>query len=127
VLIASFIQAARVLKHLCITGLLRDMLTGEMLPASTVIASHLYKSEWRDLAKAELGIEDIDDVGNGLLLWKPIEYAFDTSALCFVYDKGTDRCVCNQHQSVWNLVQDCVVSQWLKLLEYFSPQWVKLP
>ncbi len=67
------------------------MLTGEMLPASTVIALHLYKSAWRDFAKLDLGLDDIDDVGNGLLLWKPIAHAFDTSTLCFVYDKAMDR------------------------------------
>ena len=32
-------------------------------------------------------MEDIDDPRNGLLLAKPIEWAFDTSQLCFIYDK----------------------------------------
>lgn len=67
------------------------MLTGEMLPSTTVIASHLYKSEWRDFAKLDLDLDDIDDVGNGLLLWKPIKEAFDTSRLCFVYEKASAR------------------------------------
>ncbi len=76
--------------YLCLTGRLRDMLTGLSLPASTVIASNLYKSEWKEYAEVDLGLADIDDVGNGLLLWKPIEHAFDTSALCFIYDKDKD-------------------------------------
>ncbi|CAL8463682.1 g3216 [Coccomyxa elongata] len=74
-------------------GLLCCMLTGEKLPVSTVIASHLYKCEWKEFAEVDMGLEDIDDVGNGLLMWKPIEHAFNTSALCFVHDKGMDRFV----------------------------------
>ena len=71
-------------------------MTGEYLPAQTVIAAHLYKHEWREYAEADIGLLDIDDAGNGLLLWKPLEYAFDTSALSFIYDKTTERYVsCN--------------------------------
>ena len=72
-------------------GLQRCSLTGAYLPSRTVIAAHLYKHEWRDLAETDIGLRDIDDPGNGLLLWKPIEHAFHTSALSFIYEKDTDR------------------------------------
>ena len=39
----------------------------------------------------DINLLDIDDPGNGLLLWKPIEHAFDTSALSFIYHEATDR------------------------------------
>ena len=71
----------------------RCLLTGEYLPSVTVIAAHLYKHEWRDLAEADIGLLDIDDPGNGLLLWQLVEQAFDTSALSFIYEKSTDRYV----------------------------------
>ena len=67
------------------------MLTGFLLPETTIIAAHLYKHCWYDLVKEDLGFDDIDDVKNGLLLWKPVEHAFDTSRLCFIYEKCTDR------------------------------------
>ena len=38
-----------------------------------------------------LGFDNIDDVKNGLPLWKPVEWAFDTSRLCFTFDKNFDK------------------------------------
>lgn len=67
------------------------MLTSEALPSKTVIATHLYKSSWAVLVELALGFSDIDDVRNGLLLWKPIEHAFDTAQMCFTYDSGSSR------------------------------------
>jgi hypothetical protein len=37
-----------------------------------------------------LDLAHIDDVRNGLLLFKPIEWAFDTSQLCFKLDPFND-------------------------------------
>ena len=67
------------------------MLTSEALPSKTVIAAHLYKSSWAVFVEMALGFSDIDDVRNGLLLWKPIEHAFDTAQLCFTYDTQNNR------------------------------------
>ena len=59
------------------------LLTNAILPSSTVIGSHLFKSEWSEYVHL-LGFENINDVKNGLPLWKPLEWAFDTSRL-YVY------------------------------------------
>ena len=67
------------------------MLTSEALPSKTVIAAHLYKSSWKVFVEDALGFSDIDHVSNGLLLWKPIEHAFDTSQVCFIYDTHSSR------------------------------------
>ena len=71
-------------------GMCWCLLTNDRLPTSTVIGSHLFKWEWRHHCHV-VGLADINDVGNGLPLWKPIEWAFDTSRLCIIYDKRIDR------------------------------------
>jgi hypothetical protein len=67
------------------------MLTGEVLPRKCVIASHLFKKKWSPAAYRLLHIEDVNDIRNGLLLWKPIEYAFDRGQIFFKYEKSTGR------------------------------------
>lgn len=42
------------------------------------------------MAEYLLGIEDIDDVRNGLLLFKPLEKAFDKFQIGFVYNNSDD-------------------------------------
>ncbi|DBA75364.1 TPA: hypothetical protein ACH3X1_010631 [Trebouxia sp. C0004] len=76
-----------------VQGKLVCMLTSEALPSKTVIAAHLYKSSWAVFVELALGFSDIDDVRNGLLLWQPIEHAFDTAQLCFTYDTQTNSFV----------------------------------
>ena len=66
------------------------LLTNAALPSSTVIGSHLFKWEWSEHVHL-LGFEDVNDVRNGLPLWKPLEWAFDTSRLCFTLDKNSDK------------------------------------
>ena len=68
----------------------RCLLTNAVLPSSTVIGFHLFKWEWSEYVHL-LGFDDIDDVKNGLPLWKPIEWAFDTSRLSFTFDKTLDK------------------------------------
>lgn len=55
------------------------------------------KHEWGKFNAHQvfMGFEDIDSVGNGLLLFKPLEWAFDRSKLCFVYDSRFD--IFNMH------------------------------
>jgi hypothetical protein len=67
------------------------MLTGEWLPRKCVIASHLFKKKWANEAKRLLQIENINDVRNGLLLWKPLEHAFDRGQFFFTYEEDTGR------------------------------------
>ena len=54
------------------------LLTNDVLPKQTVIGAHLFKHEWKERTDI-IGIDDIDDTRNGLPLWRPIEWAFDTS------------------------------------------------
>ena len=54
------------------------LLTNDILPKQTVNGAHLFKREWKEQAHV-LGIDDIDDTRNGLPLWVPIEWAYDTS------------------------------------------------
>lgn len=54
------------------------LLIDAKLPAFTVVGAHLFKHEWSEYAQL-LGMKDIDELGNGLPLWKPVEWAFDTS------------------------------------------------
>ena len=63
---------------------LRCQLLGLGLPACLVTAGHIFKYEWLDLVLDWMGFPDIDDVRNGLLLFKPVEYAADHSQLCFI-------------------------------------------
>lgn len=47
--------------------------------------SHLFKHCW--LANKDLlNLRDINDVRNGLLLFKPLEHAFDDSKICFEHN-----------------------------------------
>lgn len=71
--------------------LLTCMLSGERLPSQLVIAGHIVKHSWKDIGiHAQMGI-GADDVGNGLLLFKPFEWAFDNSKLCFIYNQRFDQ------------------------------------
>ena len=66
------------------------LLTNAILPSSTFIGSHLFKWEWSECVHL-LGFENINDVKNGLPMWTPLEWAFDTSRLCFTFDKISDK------------------------------------
>ncbi|KAG2766561.1 hypothetical protein Pcac1_g22129 [Phytophthora cactorum] len=57
------------------------------LPSSVVIASHIFRREHDRLKDYFVQIADIDDVRNGLLLFKPIESAFDDLDIAFLVDK----------------------------------------
>jgi hypothetical protein len=59
-----------------------------LLPSFLVIGAHIFKHEWAKDAPILLGIKNIDSTRNGLLLFHPIEKAFDCSQLCFVKNEG---------------------------------------
>ncbi|KAI9334887.1 hypothetical protein BDR26DRAFT_920653 [Obelidium mucronatum] len=60
-------------------------LVEDFLPAAFVIGGHLFKECWKESCFDRLGFHKIDDPRNGLLLFKPFEYAFDNSQICFEY------------------------------------------
>ena len=68
--------------------LARCYLLDAELPRHLVIGAHLFKHEWADLAKKLLDIDSVNDVRNGLLLYKPLEWAFDTGRLMVVAESG---------------------------------------
>jgi hypothetical protein len=69
------------------------MFTGVDLPSKTIIASHLFKFKFGDHCWQLLDFKDINDVRNGLLLFQPLEHAFDRSHIIFAYDKELKKFV----------------------------------
>jgi hypothetical protein len=69
-------------------------LTGLELPSSAVIATHLWKREFKASAGMLFKFTDIDEPRNGLLLYKLFAEAYDRAQLCFIYhtDEATWRC-----------------------------------
>ncbi|RAW39182.1 hypothetical protein PC110_g4582 [Phytophthora cactorum] len=68
-------------------SMLLCMVMNVALPSSVVIASHIFRREHDHLKGHFVQIADIDDVSNGLLLFKPIESAFDDLDISFLVDK----------------------------------------
>ena len=69
---------------------IKCMISGVSFPSKVVIAGHLFKFCWADSCEARLDFIDIDNPRNGLLMFKPFEYAFDNSHICFQYDSDTE-------------------------------------
>lgn len=66
------------------------LLTNCLLPSSAVIGIHLFKSEWSEDV-AQIGLNSVNDVRNGLSLWEPLGWAFYTSRLCFTFEPVTQQ------------------------------------
>ena len=71
-------------------GLVRCMLLDVGLPSAFVIASHLFRRNNHYLAEPFLNLQDIDDIRNGLLLFKPLEKEFDRFNISFIYNSQRD-------------------------------------
>ncbi|KAF1313577.1 hypothetical protein FI667_g13292, partial [Globisporangium splendens] len=71
--------------------MVRCMLLDTALSSAVVIASHLFRRSNEFLSMKLMGIPDIDDVRNGLLLFKPLELASDHFQISFIYDKSSDE------------------------------------
>jgi hypothetical protein len=71
-----------------VAGTTFDMATGIRLPTSTVIASHIFQYKWRNELPRFPILPDINDVQNGLLLYKPVEWAFDRAKICVEVKPG---------------------------------------
>ncbi|GAQ92396.1 hypothetical protein KFL_010050020 [Klebsormidium nitens] len=61
--------------------------TGEPMPASNVIASHLFKHLWAN-RKHQLDLDSIDNPRNGLMLCKGVESAYDNSQPSIIQKDG---------------------------------------
>ncbi|KAF0688196.1 Aste57867_20171 [Aphanomyces stellatus] len=66
------------------------MLLDTSFPASIVTGAHLFRLSNEYLSNCMMQISDIDDVRNGLLLFKPLEHAFDHFQISFIYDDHDD-------------------------------------
>ena len=63
-------------------GLIFDMATGRRLPYTLVVAAHIFQHKWQDRLPQLMLLKNIDDMCNGLLLYKPVEKAFNAAKLC---------------------------------------------
>jgi hypothetical protein len=80
---------------------IRCMLTNDFFPASIVIASHLFRYGWKSYSKEAMDLDDIDDPKNGLLLFKPLEKAFDEYRISFLYNRSSEKYELKVVDSSW--------------------------
>lgn len=62
--------------------LLFDMATGMNLRHGSVICAHIFQYRWQGKLSTLSSFQNINHVRNGLLLYKPVEDAFDRARLC---------------------------------------------
>lgn len=67
-------------------GYLFDMATGMRLRHSVVVASHIFQHRWKKQLSKFTSFTDINDVRNGLLLYTPVDWAFDRAKICVEVD-----------------------------------------
>ncbi|GIL68738.1 hypothetical protein Vafri_21977 [Volvox africanus] len=90
------------------------MLLDVLLPKSLVVGTHIFKRCWRGKMKLILGLPDINDPRNGLLLCKGLQHALDDSRICFAYDnhEGEQKFILElldrnlQNTTVWEYMQE---------------------
>ena len=86
-----------------------------------VSVSHLFKHAWHD-SVGVVGLADIDDERNGLPMFKPMEWAFDSSRLCFYIPGDTQKLTV---KLLDNSIADLRLCQ--KGMELFEPHWKSQP
>ena len=59
-----------------------DMATGQYLPNAVVMASHVFLYRWRRRLLHFTALEDIHDVHNGVMLYGPVQWAFNRAKIC---------------------------------------------
>jgi hypothetical protein len=59
-------------------------------PTSQVTCSHIFQKKWAK-SRAIIELKEINDVQNLLLLFKPIEVAFDEGRICFLWDSSVSK------------------------------------
>jgi hypothetical protein len=70
------------------------MATGRQFPSSLVVAAHIFQREWQDSLPQVTQLKNIDDTCNGLLLYNPVEKAFDAAKLCIKVKSGGKMIFC---------------------------------
>ncbi|EGZ19133.1 hypothetical protein PHYSODRAFT_327447 [Phytophthora sojae] len=72
-------------------GKLRCMLLNEVFPSELVVAFHLFHRNKQDILQKFMSFDDVDDVGNGLVLFRPLINMFDEYKVSFIYDEASDQ------------------------------------
>ena len=67
-------------------GDLFDMATGRYLSRNLVLPVHIFLYKWRHRISYYSTIDNVDDVRNGLLLCRPVEWAFNRAKVCIEVD-----------------------------------------
>jgi len=80
--------------HLSRGSTLRCWLLNRPLPYDSVIAAHIFPRKWSH-SLSLLELYDVDDVRNGIFLYKPIEVAFDLGWIIFVWNASIKSYVCH--------------------------------
>jgi hypothetical protein len=63
-------------------GKLFNMTTGMCLDHTTIMASYIFQHKWKNQLSQFTTLKNINDMCNGLLLYKPFEWAFDWAKIC---------------------------------------------
>jgi hypothetical protein len=93
------------------------MLLDCYLPSAIVTAAHIFRRSNAHISQYLLGLANIDDVKNGLLLFKPLEKAFDMFQIGFVYNDSDDTF----RMKIFN---NNLVFRNLLLIDFISPSVV---
>lgn len=72
--------------HVSQKGELKCMITGLSLPSASVTAAHILPHRHARISQYLLSFQDINDDRNGILIFRPLEWAFDTGKISIVYD-----------------------------------------
>jgi hypothetical protein len=75
-------------------GPVLDMATGRQFSSSLVVAAHIFQRVWQDSLPLVTQLKNIDDTCNGLLLYSPVEKAFDAAKLCIKVKSGGKMIFC---------------------------------
>lgn len=93
-------------------GKARCMLIDQLFPSKWVVAAHLLPRSKQHIAKMFLGIHDIYSVRNGLLLFKPIEWAYDRNYISFIVNEHNQYLLKVVDPNCYNVrIIDCFPSE----------------
>jgi hypothetical protein len=87
----KFKNAVKTFYGLSGDGDLFDMATGKNLRHGSVIGAHIFQLRWQTSLSSVTSLTDINHVRNALLLYKPVEEAFDRARLCIEVKGQTMR------------------------------------
>jgi hypothetical protein len=88
------------------------MATGTLLPHNVVIGAHIFQHHWSKYLTTIANLSNINDTQNGLLLYKPVEWAFDNAKMCVeIVDGEMKFCLLSPELKAVKLVEQAVLLQ----------------